>query len=1431
MFGLTLSLLGQAQNCTPLYKNTYGSDGNDEALSIIYTSEKHTVVVGRTTSGSSGDYDGFVMKLDNTGNIQWSKNFGGPGYDEIRIIKQTIAGDYIASGLTKSFGNSFGEPFLIKLDASGNIIWTTKYLQQNTAQHETKDIIELKDGNFAVLFNSADSTDAGNAIVAKIDLSGNIVWAKMFDNGRDDGFNSLVEESDSLVIAGYSVGNLGRQGVFLKLRKSDGLHFWSKSIKRFSRIVANYTSNIIMIDTIRDGIAFSSYSAYDLPLTESSSGELSFLKVDNSGSVVYEIKSGIASAGGYRKETISAYKSITGGFYSLTNEYTDWGYPTWLQFGKFGHKENGRRLYNEFQFYRILGFDEVDQEGFLFAGYYRSTSPTAKNKITVIKSDYLGLNGNCSSQYAGEGMDTVHHSFSPMIWSDVSTAAFLLKQTINLNISQNNFRKIDACEQSYCEPNPRFDDSCNSTFFVNIHGDGIVRIFDTHKTDNGDFLSTGSYSSLGRVDPYLLKLSPSGKVIWSKSLVNYMNISEFKKIIPLSDGNYIIYGDEYFFQSHQSLTKSVILKIDPLGNILSTKLLEGVANSILNMVPTNDGGVIFTTQAGSASTVMRLDKTFNIVWSKQSLASFIPEYYRSIYLDGEDLYIGLDYNNFFRLEKWNAQNATRVWHSRYSVSGTIRVLIAGIFKSNDSVVCILNCIKDQSSLIVPKYTSVVKFKSTGELAGGFNILVPNETLDGLITPNGSHRSTSHIKTSDGNIVHVAQALQNDSTYLFIHKYNMSGQVIFSKKYESLNKHNVLSIQADGDNLLISGRITLSNFSDPRQNTGFIMNIDQNGDIKESAIGYCENKPAPFLASTLNPINLQFNEVTGLADYNRYSLINYGYSDRENKIMSSLACNLPSTCSEVTVVGPDSICDTNTGYLFEMRKNPGCISPAMWIVDTSKIRVLSKTDSTLRVEFIGTGNFQIKARLSAGCNMLTGLKNISVFKAVAGFSIGPDTSICPGNTIRLNARDGYSTYRWQDGSSDSTLLILSPGIYFVRVTDHCGNSKSDTIQVAQSNTIPVNVGPDRVKCNNDTVILRAPQGFLNYTWAPNYNINSTANRDVIVNPLVDTSYFLMAEKTPGCFAFDTIHVKVNRSPFIDLGIDTSLCSGDSLVLDPGLGFTQYLWNTGSTSKQIVVNGLGTFRVEASTSEGCKSTDSVKILSIHPLPNISLNKDTGICFGTIKTLDAGLHSKYLWSDGSTTPTLSINQPGTYYVQVWSNRNCSSKDSVQIRSFFPKPAGFLGRDTTICQYGSMRLLPETNYESYLWNNNSQNKTIEIKQPGNYWLEVTDRNNCAGRDSITVNSKECLSGFYIPNAFTPDNDGRNDTFKPLLYGRVIKYRFEIFNRWGQRIFFTQQLGVGWDGKINQFKSETGTYIWKCQYQLEGAEQKNTSGTFLLIR
>lgn len=518
-------------------------------------------------------------------------------------------------------------------------------------------------------------------------------------------------------------------------------------------------------------------------------------------------------------------------------------------------------------------------------------------------------------------------------------------------------------------------------------------------------------------------------------------------------------------------------------------------------------------------------------------------------------------------------------------------------------------------------------------------------------------------------------------------------------------------------------------------------------------------------------------------------------------------------------------------LLTIHKSPQCHAPVYFNFDSTSLQSLvALNDSVFRFKFYSAWEGTIYAH-TYGCTLLTDSTSVSVLNPPTTLDAGPDTVLCPGNTIILHAGGGFSSYLWSDGSSDSVLTVTVPGKYRLKTTNACGSSFIDTVIVLSHPPIAFDAGPDLSKCNNDSIFISLPGGFISYLWTPSVAISSDTASSVIVSTAVTTVYKIRAEKSRGCFAYDSIKITVHTSPAIDLGKDQSLCFGDTLALDAGKGFIKYVWNTGDVSEKIAAFQKGSYSVMGTTKDGCRSLDTLTIQNMFDNPQVTLDKDTTLCMGSVRKLDAGNFSNFQWNTGETTRAIEVKQTGGYAVTVIDIHGCKGADSVDINTALDLPGNFLPADTAICSYGEDQISSTQNYLNYLWNTGAAGKSITVSKPGVYWLAVTDKNNCEGRDSINIIPKNCMSGFYIPNAFTPNDDGRNDTFKPLLFGNILHYEFAIYNRFGQKIFITNKINEGWNGMLENNPQDSHIFVWVCRYQFSGEKEIIKKGTVVLMR
>ncbi|MCF8296560.1 MAG: gliding motility-associated C-terminal domain-containing protein [Saprospiraceae bacterium] len=348
-----------------------------------------------------------------------------------------------------------------------------------------------------------------------------------------------------------------------------------------------------------------------------------------------------------------------------------------------------------------------------------------------------------------------------------------------------------------------------------------------------------------------------------------------------------------------------------------------------------------------------------------------------------------------------------------------------------------------------------------------------------------------------------------------------------------------------------------------------------------------------------------------------------------------------------------------------------------------------------------------------------------------------------------------------------------------------------------------------------------------------DINSgISNSSKLINPkhlFSDTGNFVVTLIYHHGSLQDTIvyPIRINPFPIINLGNDTILCDGLTLLLDATIPKASYLWQNNSIDSIFTVSQSGQYWVEV-TLEQCKASDTINV-NYNPLPFVDLGNDTSLCAGNNLLLNPGnSNSIFIWQNNSTDSTFNVTKKGTYWVEVIKN-NCSSSDTILV-NYYNAPFVDLGNDATICLGETIILDVSNSNYTFQWQDNSTNPTFEVIQPGLYWVIVSD-SNCSTSDSIIIDSKDCEIIFEMPNVFTPNADGFNDFFLPKEVLNITHITIVIYNRWGQKLFETNNYSEGWDGKFEGKNCPDGTYYWIAHYFDINEIEYNTQGFLSLFR
>jgi gliding motility-associated-like protein len=264
--------------------------------------------------------------------------------------------------------------------------------------------------------------------------------------------------------------------------------------------------------------------------------------------------------------------------------------------------------------------------------------------------------------------------------------------------------------------------------------------------------------------------------------------------------------------------------------------------------------------------------------------------------------------------------------------------------------------------------------------------------------------------------------------------------------------------------------------------------------------------------------------------------------------------------------------------------------------------------------------------------------------------------------------------------------------------------------------------------------------------------------------------------------------------------------------------------------------------------CSATDSVTV-KVVPYPVVNAGPDTAICYGT----EAFLHSHITGSAFFWTPAGSLLNPRSvspiagpqsttvYILTATDTLGCPKpvSDSIVVTVLPPLQVS-AGNDTTIVANQPLQLNARGGL-TYTWYPATGMNDSQIKNPVvvlgssydsvTYFVRAESAAGCYGTDSVKVKVFKIKPDILIPTAFTPNGDGRNDFFKPILAGIRELIFFRVYNRWAELLYSTSQPGTGWDGTFAGIKQNSGTYVFMVEAVDYLGNRIFKKGTFVLIR
>ena len=556
--------------------------------------------------------------------------------------------------------------------------------------------------------------------------------------------------------------------------------------------------------------------------------------------------------------------------------------------------------------------------------------------------------------------------------------------------------------------------------------------------------------------------------------------------------------------------------------------------------------------------------------------------------------------------------------------------------------------------------------------------------------------------------------------------------------------------------------------------------------------------------------------------------------------------------------------------------------ASFIWDFGDGNITRTTDSVTTHDYVNPGKYKPKLLLVdiAGCQVpILGKDTIIISKATAAIKT-VSTLYCDSTTIQFydSSRvilDQVISYEWNfgDGSKDTTQNPLHNyrmlGNYTVTLKINTSNgctsvdSLQKAIKVVKSPLIKI--VSDAGVCQDKGILFKGEEivkdtSALQWSWNfgnsepgvgqfPSARVYTTAGTYKISATAINSS---------GCTVKTEKPFEVYPTPPIDAGVDSVICLGNKLVLQPSGGST-YQWASQSslscfdctTSVASPVTAT-TFKVEGTSIFGCKSSDTVRVMIAYPFKATTSLTDT-LCIGESARLFASGSDIYNWAPTAGLNNASVYAPvarpdatTNYRVVVSDKYKCFADTGYVKIVVYPIPKFNIAQDDYTLPVGNSVLLKTTSsadITSYKWTPSIGLSCITCPQPNaspqnstDYYVKVFNDGGCKAEDKVTITVICSNTNIFIPNTFSPNGDGMNDVFFVRGKGIAAIKAITIFNRWGIVVFQKTNINIndplaGWDGRYNSAVLSPDVFVYKADVVCENNQVFSLKGNITLIR
>lgn len=448
-------------------------------------------------------------------------------------------------------------------------------------------------------------------------------------------------------------------------------------------------------------------------------------------------------------------------------------------------------------------------------------------------------------------------------------------------------------------------------------------------------------------------------------------------------------------------------------------------------------------------------------------------------------------------------------------------------------------------------------------------------------------------------------------------------------------------------------------------------------------------------------------------------------------------------------------------------------------------------------------------------------------------------VCEGESVQLLGSGSENLYWVADATLSATDVpdpIATPNqttIYYLVDTNECEtDTASVTVNFVNVNT---SVSDDQSICIGDNVEISA-FGGSDFSWSPGGSLSNANIQNPVATPLESTTYYVTITTPENCEVLDSVYVNVDQNaPGGNFYPDIALCTGHEVLLEAESGLS-WAWSPSNnlddpTIQNPMASPLDTTTYFVTITNSCgQGVDQVTINLI--VPQAFAGNDGEVCLGQWHPVWAEGGEEYLWTPPqfaanpeSAITVVSPDASMEMVVYVTDEYGCVATDEVYV-TVLPLPEIDAGPDRSIDWMDDVHLFGYATEPNFWWTPDLWIECTDCLEPLiypeesiYYYLHAIDENGCTGVDSTFV---DLYFPIYVPNTFTPDNDGRNDVF--LAYGDNIRgFHMEIYDRWGQLVFESDDINKPWTGAYleGEHYVQIDTFIWMVWYEaIEGRKK-----------